>query len=209
MGSTGTEGVLQRIAINAAATGHLVISTLHASTASEVVNRIVSFFDPVDRDLVLHLIASHHGRCRPFAPVVVDSRPETVSAIALGLPVQASSDTQLHRLESGVAEIATVVSATEEHSQANANRSRESAIANVKRMVELRNAGAHQLLVIYQQHRCRIRRCAHQPGIVAVCRALDQPMLGELLAGQCPGPDGLDRRLLFRLIRQQLQHAVG
>src|SRR5262249_53425330 len=41
-----------RSAINAAATGHLVISTLHSSTASEVVNRIVSFFDPVERDLV-------------------------------------------------------------------------------------------------------------------------------------------------------------
>ncbi len=41
-----------RAAINAAATGHLVITTLHASTASEVVNRIVSFFDPVERDLV-------------------------------------------------------------------------------------------------------------------------------------------------------------
>src|SRR5690606_16763450 len=36
-----------RAAINAAATGHLVISTLHANSASEVVNRIVSFFDPV------------------------------------------------------------------------------------------------------------------------------------------------------------------
>jgi twitching motility protein PilT len=41
-----------RAAINAAATGHLVISTLHANTASEVVNRVVSFFDPVERDLV-------------------------------------------------------------------------------------------------------------------------------------------------------------
>lgn len=41
-----------RAAINAAATGHLVISTLHANTASEVVNRIVSFFNPVERDLV-------------------------------------------------------------------------------------------------------------------------------------------------------------
>lgn len=41
-----------RSAINAAATGHLVISTLHANTAAEVVNRIVSFFDPVERDLV-------------------------------------------------------------------------------------------------------------------------------------------------------------
>jgi twitching motility protein PilT len=41
-----------RAAINAAATGHLVISTLHSNTSAEVVNRIVSFFDPVERDLV-------------------------------------------------------------------------------------------------------------------------------------------------------------
>lgn len=41
-----------RAAINAAATGHLVISTLHSNTASEVVNRIISFFDPIERDLV-------------------------------------------------------------------------------------------------------------------------------------------------------------
>jgi twitching motility protein PilT len=41
-----------RAAINAAATGHLVISTLHSNTASETINRIVSFFDPVERDLV-------------------------------------------------------------------------------------------------------------------------------------------------------------
>ena len=50
-------------------------------------------------------------------------------------------------LASDVAEIATVVSATEEHSQANANRSRESAIANVRRMCELRDASAHKPLV--------------------------------------------------------------
>jgi len=41
-----------RSAINAAATGHLVVSTLHANSAPEVINRIVSFFDPVERDLV-------------------------------------------------------------------------------------------------------------------------------------------------------------
>jgi len=50
-------------------------------------------------------------------------------------------------LASGVAEIATVVSATEEHSQANANRSRESAIANVKCLCELRDASSHKPLV--------------------------------------------------------------
>src|SRR4051812_30300468 len=47
-------------------------------------------------------------------------------------------------LGSGIAEIASVVSATEEHSQANANRSREQAIANVKRMCDLRDASAHR-----------------------------------------------------------------
>jgi hydroxymethylglutaryl-CoA lyase len=47
-------------------------------------------------------------------------------------------------LESRVAEIATVVSATEEHSQANANRSREAAIANVRRLCELRDASEHK-----------------------------------------------------------------
>lgn len=41
-----------RAAINAAATGHLVISTLHSNTSYEVINRVVSFFDPVERDLV-------------------------------------------------------------------------------------------------------------------------------------------------------------
>lgn len=50
-------------------------------------------------------------------------------------------------LESGVAEIASVVSATEAHSQANARRSRASAIANVRRLCELRDASSHKPIV--------------------------------------------------------------
>src|ERR1700760_1448789 len=50
-------------------------------------------------------------------------------------------------LASGVAEVATVVSATEEHSQANANRSRDSAVANVRRLCELRDASSHKPIV--------------------------------------------------------------
>src|ERR1017187_10472941 len=42
-------------------------------------------------------------------------------------------------LASGGAEIATEVTPTEEHSQANARRSREEAIANVKRLCDLRD----------------------------------------------------------------------
>jgi len=50
-------------------------------------------------------------------------------------------------LASGVAEIASVVSATEEHSQANANRSRVAAIALVWRLCELRDASAPKPVV--------------------------------------------------------------
>src|SRR5258708_24007620 len=50
-------------------------------------------------------------------------------------------------LAAGVAEPAAVVSATEEQSQANARRSRDQAIANVKRLCELRDASAHKPLV--------------------------------------------------------------
>jgi hydroxymethylglutaryl-CoA lyase len=50
-------------------------------------------------------------------------------------------------LASGVAEIGSVVSATEEHSQANANRSRNEAIANIKRLCELRDNSAHRPIV--------------------------------------------------------------
>jgi len=50
-------------------------------------------------------------------------------------------------LASCVPEIATVVSATEAHSHANANRSRDSAIANVRRLCDLRDASDHKPIV--------------------------------------------------------------
>jgi len=41
-----------RASISAAATGHLVLSSLHANDAASVINRICSFFEPVERELV-------------------------------------------------------------------------------------------------------------------------------------------------------------
>lgn len=63
--------------------------------------------------------------------------------IALALNERGVNDA----LASGVGEIASVVSATEEHSQANAHRSRDSAIANVRRLCEMRDASPHKPLV--------------------------------------------------------------
>jgi hydroxymethylglutaryl-CoA lyase len=84
-------------------------------------------------------------------PQFVDVREivRTVAALpgAHGIALTLNERGVNEALASGVAEVATVVSATEEHSQANANRSRDSAIANVRRLCELRDASAHKPLV--------------------------------------------------------------
>lgn len=56
------------------------------------------------RDLVLHLVASHHGHCRPFAPVVNDDEPVQVWLEWKERQLSHSSFTGLYRIDSGVAE---------------------------------------------------------------------------------------------------------
>jgi hydroxymethylglutaryl-CoA lyase len=84
-------------------------------------------------------------------PQFVDVRDVVATVASLsgahGIALTLNERGAIEAFASGVAEVATVVSATEEHSQANANRSRDSAVANVKHMCELRDASAHKPIV--------------------------------------------------------------
>jgi CRISPR-associated endonuclease/helicase Cas3 len=57
-----------------------------------------------DADLVLHLVACHHGRCRPFAPWVPDPQPLEVCFSLDGTTLTSTSDHGLARLDSGIPE---------------------------------------------------------------------------------------------------------
>jgi hydroxymethylglutaryl-CoA lyase len=84
-------------------------------------------------------------------PQFVDVRDVVTTVASLpgahGIALTLNERGAIEAFASGVAEVATVVSATEEHSQANANRSRDSAVANVRHLCELRDASAHKPIV--------------------------------------------------------------
>lgn len=58
----------------------------------------------VPDDLVLHLVAAHHGRARPLAPVVVDDAPLDVEVNGLQITKEERKEYPSHRIDSGVAE---------------------------------------------------------------------------------------------------------
>ena len=57
-----------------------------------------------DWDLVLHLVASHHGWCRPFSPAVFDPDPQMVSVDFEGTKLTNSSAHELQRFDSAIPE---------------------------------------------------------------------------------------------------------
>lgn len=64
---------------------------------------------PVDRELLLHLIAAHHGYARPFAPVFLDADPPAVRGTVQDVPVSLGATERAglvppHRLDSGVSD---------------------------------------------------------------------------------------------------------
>jgi CRISPR-associated endonuclease/helicase Cas3 len=93
---------------------HEVQSVAMVQGQLEVVKRGLKKADATnepDVDLVLHLVASHHGYCRPFAPAVVDESPvdvtlaEHTSKTLGALDFTATtSNNGLHRLDSPLAD---------------------------------------------------------------------------------------------------------
>ncbi len=60
--------------------------------------------DDTLKNLVLHLVASHHGYCRPFAPVVFDEKPVNVKIKFQGHSLSHSSNTGMEGLDSDVSD---------------------------------------------------------------------------------------------------------
>jgi CRISPR-associated endonuclease/helicase Cas3 len=81
-GARGAHRLAQRKSGYPRGARHEVQSLAMIHTRLEVVKealkKVIDAKEP-DLDLVLHLVASHHGYCRPFAPAVVDASPVDVS----------------------------------------------------------------------------------------------------------------------------------
>jgi CRISPR-associated endonuclease/helicase Cas3 len=78
---------------------HELLSVRLLESAHDCLPNDVAF-----RELALHLVESHHGHCRPFAPVVFDEKPVSATVEFFGQRLLHSSVTGMERLDSGAAE---------------------------------------------------------------------------------------------------------
>lgn len=78
----------------------------HEMLSLQLVARAPELGDGAEEELLLHLIASHHGHARPFAPVIGDADPGDVDLTDLDTPVPSADDRRAlvppHRLDSGI-----------------------------------------------------------------------------------------------------------
>jgi CRISPR-associated endonuclease/helicase Cas3 len=82
----------------------------HEMLSAQLVERYAELpADPWERDLVVHLVASHHGYGRPFAPVCVDDKALAVAGTLGSVRIELAADDRQalpppHRLDSAVPE---------------------------------------------------------------------------------------------------------
>lgn len=82
----------------------------HETLSMQLVERYAPLpTDPWARDLLVHVVASHHGYGRPFAPVCEDEKPPAVVGTLGGVAIELTAQERLalpppHRLDSEIAE---------------------------------------------------------------------------------------------------------
>jgi CRISPR-associated endonuclease/helicase Cas3 len=77
----------------------------HELASVALIRLVVSeLIEQGDVELMLHLVASHHGFCRPFAPWSPDESPVTLQSVIHGRQLTCSSAHGLESLDSGVAD---------------------------------------------------------------------------------------------------------
>lgn len=113
-GARGAHRIAQRKSRYPQGARHEVQSVAMLHAQIEIIGKAlesVTAMSAPDLDLVLHLVASHHGCCRPFAPPVVDECPVEVSLARHRSDtfgeidfVAVSSCNGLHRLDSPLAD---------------------------------------------------------------------------------------------------------
>jgi CRISPR-associated endonuclease/helicase Cas3 len=81
----------------------------HEVVSVQIAESFPELLAGADPELVLHLVASHHGHGRPFAPIVPDVDPPDLSVASRGLAMRLNRGQRLnlvpaHRIDSGIAE---------------------------------------------------------------------------------------------------------